>query len=330
MKRYSHLARELFLICGLLVLVSIWGVTALGQTGTSSVRGTVVDPVGKVVSGATVTITNTETNTSRNQTTSESGIYVFELVPPGPYRVEVEAAGFKKAIITNVQALVAKPSEVNVQLEVGALTESVTVAATSNEVALNTQDASLGNNFVSQQITQLPLEARNVNSLLTLQPGATREGYVAGARADQANVTLDGVDINEAQTNQVGGAAGGGASSNALIDATAAPDRNTVLRLNADAIQEFRVTTSNPNASQGRSSGAQVEIISKSGGNEYHGSLYEAHRNTIFTANNFFNNRNGRFVATDADVLIGLHKVGEIRNPRPKLIRNTFGGSVSG
>src|SRR5215217_8258408 len=151
MKRYSKLPRACSLICGLLLL-SIWGMTALGQSGTSSVRGTVVDPQSKVVSGATVTLTNTETNTARNQQTSESGVFVFELVPPGPYRIDVEATGFKKVTVTNVQALVAKASEVNVQLEVGAVSESVTIAATANEVLLNTQDASLGNNFVSQQI----------------------------------------------------------------------------------------------------------------------------------------------------------------------------------
>src|SRR5919205_429725 len=324
MKRYSHLARELFLICGLLVLVSIWGVTALGQTGTSSVRGTVVDPVGKVVSGATVTITNTETNTSRNQTTSESGIYVFELVPPGPYRVEVEAAGFKKAIITDVQALVAKPSEVNVQLEVGALTESVTVAATSNEVALNTQDASLGNNFVSQQITQLPLEARNVASLLTLQPGVTREGYVAGARSDQSNVTLDGVDINEQQSNQIG-------STSSSDAASASPGTNTVLRLNAEAIDEFRVVTANPNAQFGRTSGAQVTLVTKGGSNELHGAAFWFHRPTVLTANDFFNNRAGTYGPNDPQVSdLHIAQVGQQKVPRPALIRNTFGGALGG
>lgn len=319
----------LMLLCA--IVLSLLATTgAAAQTGTSSVRGTVTDAQGNVVTGATVTLVDPQTNQTRTQVSSADGHFVFDLIPPGTYRVEVEAKGFKKVVLTDVQALVAKPTDLPVALEVGNVTESVTVSASTAEALVNTQDASLGNNFVSQQITQLPLEARNVNSLLTLQPGATREGYIAGSRADQANVTLDGVDINEAQTNQVGGAAGGGAGSNTLIDSTAAPDRNTVLRLNADAIQEFRVTTSNPNASQGRSSGAQVEIISKGGGNEYHGSLYEAHRNTIFTANNFFNNRNGRFVASDQEVLLGRASVGDLRNPRPKLIRNTFGGSFDG
>ena len=312
------------------IVLSLLASTAAAQTGTSSVRGTVADAQGNVVPGATVTLVDPQTNQTRTQVSTDDGHFAFDLLPPGTYRVEVEAKGFKKAVRTDVQALVAKSTDLPIALEVGNVTESVTVSATSAEALINTQDATLGNNFVSQQITQLPLEARNVNALLTLQPGATREGYVAGARADQSNVTLDGVDINEAQTNQIGGAAGGGAGSNALIDSTASPDRNTVLRLNADAIQEFRVTTSNPNASQGRSSGAQVEIISKGGSNEFHGSLYEAHRNTIFTANNFFNNRNGRFVATDQEVILGRAKVGDLRNPRPKLIRNTFGGRFGG
>ena len=330
MTRPATLGRGTHTLLFSLLLCTLLCVATSAQTGTSAVRGTVTDAQNNVVAGATVTLVNPETNSSRTQTTSADGNFVFELIPPGTYRVEVEAKGFKKGVLTDVRALIAKPTDLTIPLEVGNVAESVTVSASSSEALINTQDASLGNNFVSKQIMQLPLEARNVNALLTLQPAATREGYIAGSHADQANVTLDGVDINEAQTNQLGGATGGGAGSNALIDSTASPDRNTVLRLNADSIQEFRVTTSNPNAAQGRSSGAQIALVTKDGTNEWHGSLFEAHRNTIFTANNFFNNRNGRFVATDQEVLLGRAKVGDIRNPRPKLIRNTFGGSVGG
>jgi len=324
-----RLGRATALVCGLLLSL-LAAPPAHAQTGTSSVRGTVADAQGSAVPGASVTLVDPATNQTRTQVSTEDGHFAFDLIPPGTYRVEAEAKGFKKVVLTGVQALVAKPTEVGVTLEAGNIAETVTVSANTAEALINTQDATLGNNFVSEQITQLPLEARNVNSLLTLQPGATREGYVAGARADQANVTLDGVDINEAQTNQVGGAAGGNAGSNSLIDATSSPDRNTVIRLNGDAIQEFRVTTSNPNASQGRSSGAQIEIISKGGDNDFHGALYETHRNTIFTANNFFNNRNGRFTANDQEVILGRASVGDLRNPRPKLIRNTFGGVFRG
>ncbi|MDQ3743544.1 MAG: carboxypeptidase-like regulatory domain-containing protein [Acidobacteriota bacterium] len=277
------------LLCSLLLCL-LAAVAASSQTGSSTtVRGTVTDQQGNVVTGANVTLSNPETNFARTQTTNDSGAFVFDLIPPGTYRVEVEAKGFKKSVTTDVRALIAKPTEINVALEVGTVTEAVTVSANTSEVLLNTQDATLGNNFVSQQITQLPLEARNPISLLTLQPGVTRQGNVTGARSDQSNITLDGVDINEAQTNSI---------------------TDPVLRLNSEAVEEFRVVTTNANAAQGRSSGAQISLITKSGTNKFHGALFENHRNTIFTANDFFNNRSG--IA------------------RPKLLRNTFGGALGG
>ena len=160
-----------------------------------------------------------------------------------------------------------------------------------------------GNVFVNKQITQLPLLGRSVPSLLTLQPGVTRGGSAAGARADQSNITLDGVDINEQQTNSIGAVTDNATTSQL-------PDSNTALRLNAEAIQEFRVVTTNPNASQGRSAGAQVEVVTKSGTNELHGAAFWFHRPTRLSANDFFNNR------------IGL--------ARPTLIRNNYGGAVGG
>ena len=312
-----------------LLVTSVITLNTFAQTGTSSVAGTVTDAQGKVVSGATVTLTNPAKNFTRTQTTNESGSYSFNSIPPDTYIVEVTATGFKKTIVNEVQALVAKPSEANVQLEVGAVSEAVTVTSGGSESLVNTQDASLGNNFVNRQITQLPLEAKDVNSLLTLQPGATREGYVAGARSDQGNVTLDGVDINEAQTNQVGAAKGGG-SSDALQGFSEQPDAGTVLRLSGEAIEEFRVTTSNANAAQGRSSGAQISLITKSGSNSFRGSAFLYNRDTRFTANDFFNNAAGRYTAEDQAVIDGNAVVGDERVPRPKLRRNVFGGSFGG
>jgi hypothetical protein len=269
----------------------------------------VTDAQGKVVSGATVTLTNPAKNFSRTQTTNESGSYSFNSIPPETYVIEVTATGFKKTVVNEVQALVAKPTDANVRLEVGAVNEAVTVTSGEDESLINTQDASLGNNFVNRQITQLPLEARDINALLTLQPGATREGYVAGARSDQSNVTLDGVDINEAQTNQISPPKGG-AGSDAINAFSNQPDAGTVLRLNSEAVEEFRVTTSNPNAALGRSSGAQISLITKSGSNTFHGAIFEANRDTAFTSNDFFNNRAGI--------------------PRAALKRNTFGGALGG
>lgn len=289
-----------------LLLVGVCALAVLAQQGTSNVRGTVKDPQGNVVSGASVKLISITTNAARNATTSSDGHFSFEAVQVGDYRVEVEAPGFKKGVVTDIHALVSSPTSVDVTLEIGNLTESVTVSATSAELLVNRDDATLGSTFVNKQITQLPLEARNIPSLLTLQTATTRDGYVAGSRADQSNITLDGVDINEAQTNTIIGAD----PANGTDIANLSPSNSTVLRLNSEAIEEFRVTTTNPNASQGRSGGAQVALVTKSGSNDWHGAAFEFYRTSAFAANNFFNNKAG--VA------------------RPSLIRHTFGGALGG
>ncbi|MFL6337055.1 MAG: carboxypeptidase regulatory-like domain-containing protein [Pyrinomonadaceae bacterium] len=285
--------RALALACGLLSLL-LFAAAAHAQSGRSTVRGTVKDAQGNVVPGASVTLTDVEKNFARTQTTNDDGTYTFAAVPPGAYRVEVEAKGFKKVSRTDVRALVDTPVDVDVVVEAGLETETVTVTG-STEAALNTTDATLGTAFESRRIQELPLNARNVVGLLSLQPGVTRAGYVNGGRADQANVTLDGVDVNEQQRG---------------LDIVTDEAFAAVLRSTPDSLQEFRVTTTNPNAEQGRSSGAQVSLVTKSGTNALHGSLYEYHRNTVTTANDFFNNKAGV--------------------ERPQLLRNIFGGSVGG
>jgi hypothetical protein len=287
--------------CMILVLASV----AWGQAGSSTIRGEVTDAQGRQVSGATVTIKNASTGFSRAQVTTSTGSFTFELIPPGDYAVEVEVKGFKKAV-RNVSALVSAVIDANVQLEVGSLSETVKVEAADSAVAADTEDAALGNNFEHQQITELPLESRNVLNLLTLQPGVTKDGYVAGARSDQSNVTLDGVDVNDAQTTSVSNNRDNPTVSTKL----AGPVSGPVLRLNAEAIEEFRVSTVTSSASAGHSAGAQIDLVTKSGTNTFHGSLFESHRNTITTANDFFNNLNGI--------------------PRPKLIRNLFSGALGG
>jgi hypothetical protein len=259
------------------------------QSATSSVNGSVSDAQNRVISGATVRLINDETGFNRTVVTGGSGSFNFASVPPGTYRVEVEAAGFKKLIQSNVQALVDKAAEVNAMLEVGNISEVVNVAGGDIQSVVNTQDASLGNNFISKQIQELPLEGRNVGNLLSLQPGVTRGGSVTGSRSDQANITLDGVDVNDQQLGTA---------------------FTPVVRVTPDSVDEFRVTTSNADASRGRSSGAQITLSTKSGTNEFRGALYEYHRNTVTTANDFFNNSSGV--------------------ERPKLIRNLFGGRLGG
>lgn len=169
----------------------------LSGSGISIVNGDISDQTGVAVSGATVTISNAATGFRRSTTTNNSGVYSFPGVPPATYRLEVEAANFKKAVNTNVQALVDSTAEIDIQLEAGAVSATVDVTTNTIESVVNTQDATIGNNFVPEQITELPTDLRRVNDLLALQPGVTRNGYVAGGRSDQANITLDGVDIND-------------------------------------------------------------------------------------------------------------------------------------
>ncbi|HVF49498.1 MAG TPA: TonB-dependent receptor [Pyrinomonadaceae bacterium] len=280
-------------LCMLLLPLLFCG-SALAQAGQSEVRGTVKDQQGNVVAGATVTLTHAEKNFTRTQVTSSEGAYLFTSIEPGTYRVEVESTGFKKVAVADVRALIDTPITVDVALEAGDIKEIINVTA-ADAAALNTTDATLGTAFESRRIEQLPLNARNVVGLLSLQAGVTRSGYVNGGRADQSNVTLDGVDNNEQQRG---------------LDIVTDEAFASVLRSTPDSLQEFRVTTSNPNAEQGRSSGAQVTLLTKSGTNELHGSLYEYHRNTITSANDFFNNKAGV--------------------PRPQLLRNIFGGSIGG
>ena len=273
----------------LLMILLLSRTCVWGQLGTSTIRGTITDPSGATMAGATVTITNLQTNLSRTLTTGSAGTYSFESIPPGEYKVEIQAKGFKRGVVPRVQALVGSVAEVSQSLKVGAVQETVVVEVSAGTVQINTQDATLGNNIENQQILELPLNTRNVIDLLTLQPGVTQAGYVAGARSDQSNITLDGVDINDAETNGIFG---------------------NVLRLNAEAISEFRVETINSNANEGRSAGAQINLVSKTGTNAWHGALFEWYRGTLGEANDWFNNRD--------------------KVPVPPLVRNLFGGAVGG
>ena len=285
-----------FFILTILLISALWVGSVSAQSGTTGVNGTVKDQQGAVVPGATVTLTNPQTGFSRTVTTGADGNYAFPSIASGTYQIEVTASSFKKSIVRDVQALVDNPIELNVSLELGDVSAVVDVTANNIESVVNTQDASIGNNFVPQQITQLPTNLRRVNDLLTLQPGVTREGYTAGSRSDQNNLTLDGVDINDQQT--------GGRTEQFQTT------QDSVLRATTESVEEFRITTTNPNATQGRSSGAQISLVTKSGTNSFRGVGFYFYRPTAFSANNFFNN------------LAGVE--------RPSLARNVFGGALGG
>lgn len=314
MKNVSPSKSKAISIVSVISLLLMLSSVVLAQTGSSSLRGTVTDLQGRAVAGAQVKITNNEKNFSRTYTTNDDGAYVFTAIPPGTYVLEVEATGFKKAAVSQVQAQIDTPATLDVQMEVGNISETVSVTAGA-DAPINTTDATVGNTFESRRITELPLNANNVVGLLSLQPGVTRTGFVNGGRSDQANITLDGVDVNEQQSG---------------LDVVTNQAFSSVLRVLRDSTQEFRVVTTNPNADTGRSSGAQVSLATKSGTNDFHGSLFHFHRNTVTTANDFFNNKAGVFLPTDPQVLSGTAVAGDEKLPRPPLLRNFFGGSVGG
>jgi hypothetical protein len=280
---------------------------AFPQGSSSSLQGTVTDPSGSAIPGATVVLSNTQATFERTTTTGAQGDFRLLAVPPGTYTLTVTARGFAHYMQTGLELLVNTPATANIQLKVGAVTENINV--TSEAPALNLVDASIGNSFNENQIRQIPLEGRNVPDLLSLQAGVaytgnrqdidknqdSRNGAVNGARSDQSNITLDGVDVNDQSSGYA---------------------FTSVLPTTLDSVQEFRVTTSNYNADQGNGSGAQVALITKSGTNNFHGSLYEYHRNTVTSANDWF------------------VKASEVRSGEPnvpdKLIRNIFGASLGG
>lgn len=251
-----------FLLLGLTLLASL-------SAQTSSLQGNVTDGQNAAVADAVVTLTNEETGTPRKTIASSQGAYSFSQVPPGGYRLEVTMPGFR-VYSAQVRLQINTPATLNVQLEIGQVTETVSVSAEA--AAVNTQNATMGSPFTETQVRQLPLQTRNVVELLALQPGVTSTGQVIGAKADQNNVTLDGVDVNDSQ------------GVNGF---------NAVLPIPLDSVQEFRTTVAGQGADQGRSAGGQVSIATKSGTNAFHGSLYEFHRNVKTAANNWFSNRAG-------------------------------------
>jgi hypothetical protein len=302
--KWNFIKRSL-LALSLALLVA--GTSAIAQTGTTSVSGVITDKSGAAVVGAQVTLSNSSLAINRSVNSGAAGEYQFLALSPGTYALTVEMPNFRKYEQTNLQLLVNTPATVNVRLEIGTAVQTVEVSAQS--VTLNTTDASLGIAFDENQVKQLPLEAGNVPELLSLQAGVaytgnrpdinrdtdTRSGAVNGARSDQSNITLDGVDVN-ADTKGYA--------------------FTSVLPITQDSVQEFRVTTSNYNADQGRSSGAQVSLVTKSGTNDFHGSLFESHRNTITSANDYF-------------IKLAELQGGQPNEP-PKLLRNNFGGSLGG
>ncbi len=302
---FTRCSRHFLLVALLALLAHALTPVLSGQSNTTALSGTVTDASGAVVADASVTISNLASGAKATKQTSANGEYSFEQVQPGNYDVLVSANGFAEQK-EKVQLLVSTPARVNFKLAIGSTEQTVTVETNLAEV--NTTDATLGKAFAPEQVANLPYLANNVTYLLSLQPGVlaldsgaqtgglnqdSRTGIVNGARQDQTNITLDGVDNND----QVFGYAFNGA-----------------LRSTRDSVEEFRVTTTNANADAGRSSGAQVSLVTKSGTNVYHGSAYEYYRDPGTTSNNWFNKQ--------AELNSGLPNIAA------KVLEHTYGASL--
>src|SRR6476620_9413045 len=258
---------------------------ALAQVDRATLTGTISDSGGAIIPGATVSITNVATNVAARQQTSATGAYLLVNLIPGKYQVDVELSGFKK--VSQVVTLeVGQRARVDATLEVGTLSETVTVGETTQ--LLNSNDATLGTVIPQFQVSNLPLAIRNWDDLLALVPGVQGDRYTEqgggtsfgrtgginghGARALQNNFLLDGVDNNSISQN--------------VQELTTQVSRPSV-----DAIQEFTVVTSPYAAEYGRSPGAAISVSTKSGTNSVHGTAYEYFRNQAMDSIDFFSKR---------------------------------------
>jgi len=167
---------------------------------------------------------------------SNTGAYIFDLITPGVYRLEVEAKGFSKTVVDNVRALIGKQTETNVRLSLGAMSEVVEVSISAHDVVINTQDASLATFSIQLKLVSFRWKGA-ICRIAQSAAGTTQEGYVTGSRADQSNVTLDGVDINNAQTGNASIAANN--NTQVIGQFGGSITSGPVLRLNSEAVEEF-------------------------------------------------------------------------------------------
>ncbi len=288
----------------IVLLVLALSMPALAQNATGRITGTVTDPQGSAVPGAKVRVTNVSTNVHWDAITTTEGAYQVLDLPIGNYKVAVEREGFAK-IVTDTQELeINQTLRIDIRMKVGAISETVSVQAQAAQV--ETVNATLGGTVRGAPIQNLPLNGRNTLDLALTQPGVVPvdndlfygsnnggnddNGYggisVAGGRGDAVTYLLDGGVNNRVTSNQV------------------------VFNPNPEAVEEFRLLENNYTAEYGRNGGGTISVVTKSGTNSMHGSLYDYIRNDAFNASTFFANEQGQ--------------------PRPVLKRNQFGGTIGG
>lgn len=291
--------RELFKRLPLLAPICFVATVALHAQDISSLTGIVTDASGAVIPGATITLVDTKTNTTYTAKASKSGDFDITAIKPGPgYKITFSSAGFQDFVVANLDVPVARTLTQNARLNAGSTTTSVEVSADNKNATIDTVDATIGNNIDVKLLNNLPILTRDSpQSLFTLQPGVV-VGSVTGARTDQSETTVDGLDVNDVAAGQ--------ATTFAIQG-----------RAPVDSLQEFRGTVAGQLASNGPGGGGQFQLITKSGTNRFHGDLNEYHRDAQLQANAWFNDN-----AVTGGVSTPIRKA--------PFIQNQFGGNLGG
>ncbi len=301
------LKRLIFNCC---LLIAATCITAFGQSATATLSGTVTDQNGAVVPGVAISVINPATSLERTATTNDSGYFSIPLLPPGTYTVTAKRDGFAPLRAENVVLNVGDQKSLQIQLKAGDINATVQVI---NDADLIRTDAAVGTVVDRQFVANIPLNGRSFQSLITLTPGVvvvpsgtntTGQFSVNGQRAGANAFTVDGVGANF-----VVYPAGVGATPTGNLPSLTAFGTTQSL-VSVDALQEFKVQTSTYAAEYGRQPGGQVSIVTRSGTNQFHGSLFDYVRNDVFDANDWFANAN--------------------RQPKPPERQNDFGGTFSG
>ncbi len=292
------------------VLFTAWGLLCAQTGGTGAISGAIADPTGAMVVGAQVKVTEVTTGSTRTSQSNDHGLYLVSLLPPGQYTLEVTKPGFKVASSPEVHVIVAETTVLNIQLETGQVTETITVATVNTE--LQTDSSELGRVTDSEMVENLPLVARNFTQIIGLNAGVAQELNNAALNG-RGGGSLSGVPGSGSLMTQGGTAADNNFEMNGLpIDDVQGSMTYSmgIPVVNPDTIQEFKVQTAMYDATTGRSGGADVDVITKGGTNNYHATLFEFLRNEDLNANDWFAKRAGQ--------------------PRDVLRQNQYGFTASG
>src|SRR6185437_6672302 len=279
-------------LAALILLLALSSLMGFAQsTATGTVIGTVTDPQGAVVPDASVSITDKSTNSATKTSTNSAGHYVFVNVNPGTYDIKISKQGFQTALVQGQVVQVGKSLTEDVRLPVGAVTQEVTVETTGTE--LQTLNSTVGNSVSGIALESLPSLGRDVSTFVTLQPGVSPDGSVAGTVVDQSSFQLDGGqntnDMDGSMSVYTPSFAGDptGGVSNQSSGVAAGP--TGVIPTPADSVEEFKVNTANQTADFNSSSGAQVQVVTKRGRNSFHGTVYEYYLDNNWNANTWQN-----------------------------------------